>query len=1520
MLSFSNHEYNEKAKEYIEEIKNLSKALNKESQDFIKTLFDLGNARYYSSFYGYVDIFSEQTSESLKTKKEVKLDDIFPKSLYPAMELLIGKKFFKIFMAIAKNITKTPFSVGYFRRMVRSKNYFNYISILITLFKKFIDLHFLDIDALKILKKDYEKGLYNLDNNPYYIAYEIDNGNQEVIDLIKAALSFQKSEIDLTYYIFQAIFISNNKELVELTGKLLLAAKLQEGVRQQICENMDRGIQENFEYMFKIIYDNDLIRFSSVKRSLATWTGLAKNDGTDISKIGKKELEIINKLITNPKYEDELLKSDDNIEVYLALWNKSTRDVKEAVEAIEKLLKSSKYHIKLLISYYLHIIENKDYQREIAKKMIKEYSKDSKNIVEILACYFQFIINYIVGHKLKSDIEKGQIKAENYFKNKKEALEFFDILENALSLITEKRKVFSPCIFPWNSEFIDTDILAKTLGLIAIFYPDDTLKAKVMKYIKEIDAWERQYFFEILFEKPNNKEEKDFVIATLSDRSGAGDAAYEIVKNNNLLKEYPREIEDLLRLKNGDKRKSFIDLLMTQDKKALLVSIDNLISAKNENKRLAALDILNQVNSKEKALYDKKEVKKLIEKISKPTDAEKILIENLSDKKKKESEDSLNKLYNTEYDLDLAYEIKEVSKLSKTVKKNKKGEYIIESTFNSKNIFTKTANELFELIKKLSELYIKNEDYEYMSSYEKEYVLLRDKFQILEDPVGVSYAERFKLSNYPLEDVWREFYKKEIKDFSVLWQINIALSVDYDSGYSKATEKEYQDLYQKVFGIDITELKKKLKEAKLKYVYTIDFYSGPVLRILDMLYKEYYEENKDYLFEIGKVCINSALENIKIEDIIKKREEYNNDPYYSVSIYNRYSGVQYLFAKAIDYLEFYNDEKAFIESFVLRYNLDKKIEKYINENLKDCEIGGPTKAFGLRNYAIASILKIAEKDLIYKYVLELDNEVAKEINVYGFSELDGFMDNYRNILAKKEDKKIATLNQFMLNDALKVIYDEGRKIVDYVVQNELKRGDSPTIYSKALNRIYKIEGIDYLVQILQALGKETLDRTSYYYGSGYDSKKGVLSHLLKVCYPTEKDNSKELAKKLKGTDITEQRLIEVAMFSSQWIEIIEGYLGWKGLASGCYYFQAHMSDIDRNKEGLIAKYTPISIDDLMEGAFDIDWFKSAYKELGEKKFEMLYDSAKYISDGAKHSRARMFADAVNGKLNLKETEKKIEDKRNKDLVASYSLIPLLKDKQKDALHRYQFLQKFLKDSKKFGAQRRASEAKAVNISLENLSRNMGYSDVTRLIWNMETALINEMKEYFVPKKLDDVDVYIKIDELGQSEIIYEKAGKELKSLPTKLKKDKYIEAIKEVHKNLKEQYRRSRKMLEEAMEDGIEFYGYEIENLMTNPVIAPILKSLIFKMGNDLGYYVDKKLKSAKKKSVAVKDDSLLKIAHCFDLFESGEWATYQKDIFDRELKQPFKQVFRELLTKKVEINLFVMQGIKFNLLRQSHF
>lgn len=141
-------------------------------------------------------------------------------------------------------------------------------------------------------------------------------------------------------------------------------------------------------------------------------------------------------------------------------------------------------------------------------------------------------------------------------------------------------------------------------------------------------------------------------------------------------------------------------------------------------------------------MYNKKEVKNLVVKIFSFIDVEKILIENFFDKKKKESENILSKLYNIEYKLDLFYEIKEVDKFFKVIKKNKKGEYIIENIFNIKKIFFKSIDELFKLVKKLSELYVKNENYEYMSFYNKEYVLFRDRFNFEKNFDNILYNER----------------------------------------------------------------------------------------------------------------------------------------------------------------------------------------------------------------------------------------------------------------------------------------------------------------------------------------------------------------------------------------------------------------------------------------------------------------------------------------------------------------------------------------------------------------------------------------------------------------------------------------------------------------------------------------------------------------------------------------------------------------------------------------------------------
>ena len=335
---------------------------------------------------------------------------------------------------------------------------------------------------------------------------------------------------------------------------------------------------------------------------------------------------------------------------------------------------------------------------------------------------------------------------------------------------------------------------------------------------------------------------------------------------------------------------------------------------------------------------------------------------------------------------------------------------------------------------------------------------------------------------------------------------------------------------------------------------------------------------------------------------------------------------------------------------------------------------------------------------------------------------------------------------------------------------------------------------------------------------------------------------------------------------------------------------------------MIAKYTPIPIEDLKEGAFDIGWFKAAYKELGKAHFESLYDAAKYISNGAKHARARKFADAVRGELKLADVEKEITAKRNKDLVMCCGLIPLKRAREKDMLARYVFLQNFLKESKQFGAQRRASEEKAVEIALSNLARACGFDDVTRLVWTAETELIKAHADHFTPKEVEDVALSLAVAADGAVSLVCTKGGKPLKAVPAKLKKNAYVLELKDAEKNLKEQYRRAKKMLEEMMEDDTPLLAREIANVMTyNPVIAPLLKPLVFQSGTALGFYADGALVAADGTRTELAEDAEVKIAHALDLYESGTWADYQKYLFEKESRQPFKQVFRELYIKTAD-------------------
>ena len=373
--------------------------------------------------------------------------------------------------------------------------------------------------------------------------------------------------------------------------------------------------------------------------------------------------------------------------------------------------------------------------------------------------------------------------------------------------------------------------------------------------------------------------------------------------------------------------------------------------------------------------------------------------------------------------------------------------------------------------------------------------------------------------------------------------------------------------------------------------------------------------------------------------------------------------------------------------------------------------------------------------------------------------------------------RIGALNAFFGYNAIAPV--DG-KFVPKVLEVELKRGEQPTPFSEWISNIKVIYGIDYMIQILTALGKEPLSRGYSYYVSATE-KRRVLSHLLKVSMPKEEETAADLAKALKGTDITKKRLAELVMYAEQWIPMLEEYFAVPGFSGACYYFMAHTSEhFDDHMTSVIARYTPLSPEELHDGAFDLNWFFESYEKVGEKIFKLLYDAAKYSSTGAAHGRARKYADAALGKKDKEELKTEISEKRNKDLLMSLGLLPLPSEKEErenEMLDRYQFIQKYKKESRQFGAQRRASEGRAVELALRNLSVNAGFTDVTRLVLRMESKLVENASSCFAWQPVDGADgveLMIAVDENGKSALQCRKDVKALKSVPARLKKNEQV--------------------------------------------------------------------------------------------------------------------------------------------------
>lgn len=476
------------------------------------------------------------------------------------------------------------------------------------------------------------------------------------------------------------------------------------------------------------------------------------------------------------------------------------------------------------------------------------------------------------------------------------------------------------------------------------------------------------------------------------------------------------------------------------------------------------------------------------------------------------------------------------------------------------------------------------------------------------------------------------------------------------------------------------------------------------------------------------------------------------------------------------------------------------------------------------------------------------------------------------------------------------------KVRDRLVQVELQRGDLPTPTSRTALNIGSTSGAPLAVQLLRLLGESPLARGRT---RGHDSRDAVLSHLLRVCLPAPADTPDILAGAAHQAGVTDERLVDLAVYAPHWAPLVEQALGWPGLADGVLWLHAHTKDrnwtVDRELRdswaAMTAERTPLTAADLAAGAVDVAWFRACHTALGSNRWATLQRAAKYTCGGSGHRRAQVFAEAMLGRLDEDTLTTRIAAKRNQDAARALGLLPLPSaepERQSVAQCRYDLLREFERGSRAFGPQRRASERSAVQMGIENLARTAGYLDPRRFTWTMEARTAADLAAGPVSVIRGAVTLTLSVTQDGAPDLTIRRGNRVLRGVPAALRKDPEVARLRERKATLAQQSARVRAALEAAMTAQDTFTGNDFAQLGSHPAVAPMLGQLIW--ADDQGHTL---LRTSEGKFAADGTPVLacepLRLAHPADLLADGTWVRWQERLFADERRQPFKQVFREL-------------------------
>ena len=1384
----------------------------------------------------------------------------FPDKLWESKEgqalalLLFDKEIAPYVQRVWDSLLAYPYQRWWGRRPFRSKNPADYTEVQLS---KMCTLHHYYSSGVGVLPiaEQFQYVVYNEYNVEAFFALLLDEKPDAYYELFKDIFSSEHEIGGVCPVLIKAALITQDTRYRTLVEQLLLAAQLQEGLRQMILESLDETSLASLQHFIGVILGHNLTRFSSVVRAVDVWFGFGWE--APQQSVIKRTLELSQTFLSDRVAAEKAVNSKDNIERYVSLWAVGVRSVQQALDLAVKAIQDpqTSHEGRIVTLYFVQ-------QTQITYTDIATYAE----------AHFGEAAD--LDYWLLQNLPKGSPSPA-----------LFDRMQAVAKTLPKEGKHFEGVGFRWLSFTLKPQDIYRFL----IGEANEAQQERLAAELSEIPVEERQnllqnvypvlgrgrYYYESEAEKKKKPEkypadswQRALVRTALNDKAAmVAGIAFDIFKKIPLVHEDILAIEQVLSRKNKEQRKKSVALLIKQPESVLKDSTSRLIVSKSADQRLAALEILS-VLQEEQRLTDYVTEQVEAYRGRKLTKNEQVLMDKLAYNSDETGE--------VRYDLSNGFGVIDFDRLTPFVlpqpqfdkERKEKKDFLFDKIIR--------VEKVREALNDLLVIWRKHKDYEYQyEGYQGATIttlLGKEIRRQHQEQEGETPMDR--LNDLPLAELWKDWHQKhQLNEIEYEYAIRYCENIFYENEIPKQLKSYLVGYYP---------------DFKLTFQGDVgNYYDSEARRLEDLLapISEAYAEDRAFLASFKLSVFEDALatyppekRKVKIERdyddmdwtevidefVISMNQGENGDiDYYTPEQRLKlWQLLYYVYAQkqTKDDLTIYNPQEVLTD-----------LRAKVRESERLPGVNGGLAGLTLTLYQKG---QLSADDLLFFCLLEDDLfTIAQGGENYFYRRLPEALKTSLTF----PDTQLELLKTRML-------------------QVELQRGDLPTDASIYIRYLQEIEGMHYFFEALERMGKEPFAK-GYYYGNDL-TKRRTFSHILEVSQPSATDTFAAFKAHLDKIKITDKRLVEAACYALHWADWIGDYLQIKDFKEAIWWFIAHTTDyMDAEKETIVSQYSTVPRDDFQRGAIDVDWYHRVHKAVGKEGWKLIQESAKYLSDGMGYRRVKLYSAVLTGEIKLDEVIQKITEKRDKDYVMALGLVPINKKKEEeDLVRRYNLLQTFLKESKQFGQQRQESEKNAVEIGLDNLSRNAGYEDSIRFSWAMEAKATQQIMEKST-LVLDDTQLQLVVDEEGKADIIVTKGDKTLKSIPDKYKKNKEVEALKDNKTYLTKQYSRTRLSLEQAMLSQTLFTATELAKILEHPVVKAMLSKLVLfnPETQASGFWQDGKLLSAEGTLTPLKAADKLLIAHPSHLFYAVQWDLYQKYLFDKEIKQPFKQVFREL-------------------------